>query len=165
MPNEIQVRVNFSTGEVELTGDAGRVQEWWERLDPDVAEFRSRFAGRASADNLERGSANPARVTREKSLAIPDAFGEFIHQFPPTLTDIERVLIAGYFAQASDQDNTFNTGTVNELLLQQGVRLTNPSSSIRRNVDSRRVILLGAGHFRVSQAGVEHLEHLKERQS
>jgi hypothetical protein len=164
MAEQIRVRVCFSAGEVEIGGEADRVREWWDLLEADVSEFRKRFTGGAIPPSPASPSVtSPERPTRGNTLAVAATFGEFVHQFPPNVTDIERALIAGLFIQSGDANNNFTTGGVNELLLQQGVRLTNASASIRRNVDARRAIMLGSGQFRVSQAGIEYLARLQAR--
>jgi hypothetical protein len=160
MAEQTRIRVSFSAGEIELAGTDENVREWWKSFEEDVAQFRARFAqggGAPPGANQDRG--------RASRPAVPENFGEYLHQFPTDITDIEKALVAGFFAQAQDENNSFTTGSVNELLIQQGVRLANPSSSIRRNVDARRAILLGGGQFRVSQTGTEYLARLQERQT
>src|SRR5205807_1065584 len=98
------------------------------------------------------------------TIDVPDTFGEFLHRFSADITDIERALVAGAFAQAQSESSSFTTAEVNELLLQQGVRLTNASASVKRNVDARRAIILGGGQFRVSQSGMQHLASIQATQ-
>ena len=90
-------------------------------------------------------------------------FGEFYHQFPSDLTDQDRVLLAGFFCQRTNTDTSFTTSAANELLREHGVRPANPSQSIRRLRDARRLFPVANGAFRVSEAGVRYLEELRAR--
>lgn len=166
MADEVRVRINFSTGEIEISGSSNVVREWWQLLDGDITQMRQRFAGQVTGALVRAADVNAAiqRGDRSGLLAVPENFGEFLHQFPSEMTDIEKALVAGYFVQSRDASNSFATGPVNELLLQQAVRLTNPSASIKRNIDARRAILLGGGQFRVSQIGIDYLRRLLERE-
>jgi hypothetical protein len=70
------------------------------------------------------------------------------------------MLAAGYFAQATSSDDTFATAEANKRLLEQGIKLGNPSQCVRQSLVAKRVFLVARGRFRVSQHGRVHLRQL-----
>jgi hypothetical protein len=94
---------------------------------------------------------------------LPELFGEYYGEFRPALSDTEKMLVAASFVQAKDQDHTFTTKDANQLLLDQNVKVGNPSESVRRLAQAKRVFVATGGEFRVSASGFEHLESLKSK--
>jgi len=144
-----------------VTGTAQFVQEWFERLWPE-------FSGQATVDDsgTDEGSGglvDPPQRTGGTQGGLPETFGEFYHLFPTDLSDQDKVLVAAYFVQRTSEDNSFSTGAASELLRGQGVRPANPSQSIRRLRDARRLFPVANGAFRVSETGVRHLDELRDR--
>ena len=73
-------------------------------------------------------------------------------------TDVDRMLVAGYFAQQSGADNGFATGD-NHLPTEQGVKVGNPSQCVKQNLLAKRVFK-HQGRYRVSQIGLDYLRQL-----
>src|SRR5205814_672636 len=92
--------------------------------------------------------------------AVPDVFGEFLQKFRSSLSDVERVLIAAAFAQERDPSRVFTRKMVNQLLLDQNFKVSNPSERIRRLIGTKRAFSVGNGSFRISANGFEHLKTL-----
>lgn len=88
------------------------------------------------------------------------SFGEYFHKLSKTATDLEKILIAGHFAQTKSTDNTFTTREASSLLLEQAVKLPNASTSLKRNVRSKHLIVISKGKFRVSQEGLDYINKL-----
>lgn len=116
-----------------------------------------------SAGGISGGSSS---APPSKPPALPEggaaglSFGEFIHPFASDITDVDRALIAAVYAQQQSEDSTFATNDVSELLKEQGIRLSNPSMSIRRNMVAKRIFSMSKGKYRVSREGLAHLEAL-----
>jgi hypothetical protein len=137
------------------------VREWFERLWPEFSgEQKAGTAELVSPEEAGRPDNSPERVPARSGSSVPDTFGEFYHLFPTNLTDQDKVLLAGYYVQLTSADNSFTTGAANELLRDQGVRPANPSQSIRRSRDARRLFPVPNG-FRVSEMGVRYLDELR----
>jgi hypothetical protein len=86
-------------------------------------------------------------------------FGEVLHSLPNSATGPDRMLLAGSYAQLASADNTFSTGEANQLLLGQGVKLSNPSQALKNAIAAKRVFKVGK-RYRVSKSGEEHLKSL-----
>jgi hypothetical protein len=94
----------------------------------------------------------------------PEVFGEFYSEFRSDVTDIDKVLIAGAFIQGKESDRTFTTKAANQLLLGQGIKVTNASENVRRLLQTKRAFVVSDGKFRVSASGFEYLKTLKAAQ-
>jgi hypothetical protein len=154
--DNVRLKISFSAREIEIDGSSAVVDAWFERLDP----YLRQFAGNAGPEQRLNVDAPEAREDVEASL--PAVFGEYLHEFPVSITDVDRALISGHFTQAHDAENAFTTRQVAENLREQGVRLSNPSEAVRRNLLARRVFKVAEGRFRVSQIGIDHLRQLRD---
>src|SRR5689334_10952301 len=133
----VSLEVDCKQKKFAISGSPDVVREWFDRLWPQ-------FLGNAAVNDLDADAERGGITDRSQGAAgpagaLPETFGEFYHRFPTDLTDQDRVLLAGYFVQRTSEGNSFSTGAANELLRQQGVRPANPSQSIRRLRDARRV--------------------------
>ena len=148
----VRLRINLSSGEMEVEGPEAFVQHYSSTFD----ELLERLRSGTSANNLVSGT----DAKRVPGNDVPTSFGEYLLQLPRSSSDVERMLAAGHFAQLQTDSNSFSTGEANKLLLEQGVRLANPSDAVGKNLKAKRVFVVQKGRYRVSQAGVEHLHKL-----
>ena len=144
-----RLRINLTQREFEVEGSeafvrsfATRVEELLELLDVVPAP--------------EAGSHTPPAV----EAADLGTFGEFMLRLPGTATDVDRMLAAGWFVQATGADDTFTTAEANRRLTEQGVKLGNPSQCVKQSLLAKRVFLVSKGRYRVSQQGRAHLRQL-----
>ena len=146
-----KVRINLAQREFEVEGSESFVRAYAEQLDQLLARLTEQSAAAPKA----RG---PASVDND---ALPDTgtFGELLQRLPRTATDVDRMLVAGYFAQQRAGDNGFATGEANTLLTEQGVKVGNPSQCVKQNLLAKRVFK-HQGRYRVSQIGLDHLRQL-----
>jgi hypothetical protein len=158
MSEDTRVRISLNAGDLEVQGSeafvgqyASAIQELIARLKDGQAHQGSREggAGRAGAGPAAGGA--PALGRRE--------FGEVLHGLPNKVTGPDQILIAGAFAQEASGDNTFSTGEANQLLIGQGVKLSNPSQALKNAIAAKRVFKVGA-RYRVSKTGEQHLQSL-----
>ena len=169
-PMNQRLRISFQDQEIELEGSTDFVERW-------APELRSWLAGSASDTSLSSKpkptNSTPVTTSISDTAAhLPDreaavngtpsgfSFGEFMHQFPRQVTDVDRMLIAGLYVQRHTQDDCFSTASANSLLLDQGFKVGNASQSVKQNVTARRAFRVTNGRYRVSSEGEDYLKRL-----
>jgi hypothetical protein len=146
-----KLRINLAQREFEVEGSENFVRAYAERLDQLLEWLTQQTAAAA-------GSLPPVRTDGD-GLAVADSFGELLQRLPRTATDVDRMLVAGYFAQQGGADSNFATGEANHLLTEQGVKVGNPSQCVKQNLVAKRVFK-HQGRYRVSQIGLDYLRQL-----
>ena len=146
-----KLRINLVQREFEVEGSESFVRTYAERLD----QLLGRLMQQPGAAPGAPGSARPDG----DALPGTGTFGELLHRLPRAATDVDRMLVAGYFAQQRGADNGFATGEANTLLTEQGVKVGNPSQCVKLNLLAKRVFK-HQGRYRVSQIGLDHLRQL-----
>ena len=146
-----KLRINLAQREFEVEGSETFVKTYAERLDQLLGRLTEQPA--AAAKPL-----TPARPDGD-DLPSTGTFGELLQRLPRAATDVDRMLVAGYFAQQRGADNGFATGEANTLLTEQGVKVGNPSQCVKQNLVAKRVFR-HQGRYRVSQQGIDHLRQL-----
>ena len=152
--NTFRFRVNLTTKEFEVCGTEEFVREFVERIDQFVS------AKSLTAEMLPVATSNLSSGDSDS----PASFGEYMQKFSTGLSDVDRILIAGYFCQLQSEQNIFRTSDANELLKEQGYKVANPAQCVIRNKMNRRVFPDGRGIFKVSQLGIEHINGLMQDQ-
>jgi hypothetical protein len=148
-----RLRVNLAQSEFEVEGSETFVRTYAERFDA----LLDRLGHGAPLDEPPAAAAQPPRAPQ---LSLDGAsLGELLHHLPRSATDVDRMLLAGHIAQSRSADNSFSTGEANTLLTEQGVKIGNPSQSVKQNVVARRVFR-HQRRYRVSQIGLDHLAQL-----
>jgi hypothetical protein len=145
---QTKLRVNLAQREFEVAGSEAFVREYAERIEL-LLERLANGAGPMLA------AAEPAPA-READTELGE-FGAFIQRLPGTATEVDTMLAAGYYSQVNSADDTFATAEANKRLLEQGIKLGNPSQCVRQSLVAKRVFLVARGRFRVSQHGRAHL--------
>lgn len=153
-----KVRINLTTREFEVEGTESFVVEFTKTVGSLLDSLGSsppdpRVSSVSSPTSLEAPLANPNRGDTN----LPDNFGEYFHLVPKGTVERDLMLIAGYFAQSQAADASFATGDASKLLLDQGVKISNPSMCISRNIGAKYLMQLGKRKFRVSREGIEHI--------
>jgi len=135
------------TGELEIEGAATVVGEWWEKIWPQLG------GSAAGAKAAAAGAVHPRHLSAIPASngdgELPDVFGEFFNEFRADVTDVDKMLIAGAFVQAKDPDRAFTTKHANQLLMDQNVKLTNPSECVRSLIRTKRTFVVSNGKFLV----------------
>jgi len=152
--DSVSVRVNFGSKEVEVAGSNQEVVEWWERLAPILADLAHSPSSSAKKTDTAPGDSSVGKQS------TPESFGEYFHEFPSSITDVEKMLVAAFFAQTTEADTCFTTGQASKLLSDQGIKLGNPSQCVKQNAEKKHVFAHN-GKYRVSKSGIEHLNSLK----
>jgi hypothetical protein len=151
--DRMKVRANRATGELEIEGPASAVEAWWTKLWPELNSGEIS----ASAKGPKARSATGGRSAGE----LPEIFGEFFSEFRADITEGDKVLVAGAFVQGRDSERIFTTKSVNQLLLDQNIKVANASLSVRRLIEAKRAFVVSDGKFRISTGGFDHLKSLK----
>ena len=166
MDQRTRLKINLTSREFEVEGGEAFVRAYAERFEellgamiaePSPAE-PPRAHPTATAGDGAGGSAGGGAQDRAKPAL--GSFGEFIQALPKSGTDYDKMLAAGFFAQSRSGDNSFSTGDANNLLLEQGIKVGNPSQCVKQNLNARRVFAVQRGRYRVSQPGVDHLRQM-----
>ncbi|MDH3662261.1 MAG: hypothetical protein OEU92_19905 [Alphaproteobacteria bacterium] len=155
-----RLKINLSAGEFEVEGSEAFVERYAERID-------ALFAGLAGSGSAEPVLPTPATVTLNANSSngaaiqgsAPAHIGEWLEHMPRSATDVDRMLLSGYFAQLRSGDQSFGTGEANALLTDQGIKVGNPSQCVKQNLVAKRVFK-HQRRYRVSQTGLEQLRQL-----
>lgn len=170
MADSAKFKLNLRTREVEIEGSEEFVERQIQQLET-IFEFLARNepegdSSEEEASPVDEDLANKAAVkTSPKSGDMPATFGEWMHSFKAELNDLDKALITARFVQAQSTDNDFKTSEVNNSLKEHGIKLSNPSVTLKRLGDrkflfqTRKVGKLR--YMRVSTEGQKHLESLK----
>ena len=100
-----KLRINISAGEIEIEGTEAFVREHIDRFE-ELLEFLKK---RPQVAPVPQKIALPEQAPVAAKAAMPEALGEYLQQFPKSMTGVDRVLVAAYFTQSHDPDNSFTT--------------------------------------------------------
>jgi hypothetical protein len=147
-----RVRINLSQREFEVEGSEAFVRSFAARIEELLAAIDTTApADLPDPPETPRGAeANPTF----------GSFGEFILRLPSSSTDVDKMLAAGFYMQSTSVDDAFGTSDANKRLLEQGIKLGNPSQCVKQSLLAKRVFVVGKGRYRVSQPGRGHLRQL-----
>jgi hypothetical protein len=148
-----RLRINLAEREFEVEGSEAFVRAYAERFDALLARLDA--GAEAAPDAGPEPRPAPAPADRQGA----ETFGEVLHRLPKSASDVDRILLAGHFAQRRSPDASFSTGEANELLTEQGIKVGNPSQCVKQNLVAKRVFK-HLRRYRVSQIGVDHLRQL-----
>lgn len=158
MTDQARVRISLSTGDLEVEGTEDFVRQYSDSISTLIGRLEELPIQRVSPPAEAVGSSTPA-AAKPASAAEQREFGEVLHSLPSNASGSDRILVAGSYSQLASGDNTFSTGEANQLLLGQGVKLSNPSQALKNAIASKRVFKVGK-RYRVSNTGEEHLKSL-----
>lgn len=175
MSKPARARINFKTGEVELEGSEQFVQDQLANIDA-IAEYMALLATNNSVDEESITEQEEIAIAAEEEeeklssvgeqeLQIPSTFGEWFHRFRNEINDLEKALVTAYYVQKQSPQNDFKTSEVNKFLQDHGVKLPNPSTSLKRLAEKKLIFQTRKSgklrYMRVSSDGVKHLKSLR----
>jgi hypothetical protein len=158
---EAKIRININSQEFEIQGTekfVGSYSATIEQFISLLSPSKSPLSTGVTLPSIESPKTIGTSYRLEDSL--PETFGEYFYLLRDDANENDKLLAAGRFAQSTSEDNSFGTGTGSHLLLDQGVKLANPSTSIKRLVKQRYVIMLSKGKYRVSPDGLNRLKEI-----
>lgn len=170
-----KAKINFKTGEVEFEGSEQFVEKQLNNIDA-IAEYIALLIPNNSTDEVDEIEQEEIAAVAEEEeerlvtvgeqdLHVPDTFGEWLHGFKDDANDLDKALITAFYVQKQAPNNDFKTSEVNQSLQDHGIKLSNPSSSLKRLASkkllfqTRKVGKLK--YMRVSADGVKHLKTLR----
>lgn len=155
-----RLKINLSQGEFEVEGSEAFVERYAERIDALFAGLaKGRSEPPAMAPAQANGSDKPGRPVSAAAARAPEHLGEWLEHLPRSSTDVDRMLLAGYYVQIRSSDQCFGTGEANALLTDQGIKVGNPSQCVKQNLVAKRVFKHHR-RYRVSQTGLDQLRLL-----
>ncbi len=156
-----RLKINLFQGEFEVEGSEAFVQRYAERIDDLFSRLHQgeRGEGPVTLSAVAAPSASLSEVNGQSTIDAPGHIGEWLEHLPRSSTDVDRMLLAGYFAQLRSGDQSFGTGEANTLLTDQGIKVGNPSQCVKQNLVAKRVFR-HQRRYRVSQTGLDQLRQL-----
>lgn len=168
MSETAKFKLNLKTGEVEIEGSEEFVERQIQQLETLIESVglrtQQRGEGLESAQ-LEASEHPTPQQLASKEEQPPASFGEWMHTFRADITEMDKALITARYVQSQSPENDFKTSEVNKSLKDHGIKLSNPSSCLKRLGEKKLMFQtrkVGALRFmRVSVDGQKHLESLK----
>lgn len=155
---EASVRISLSAGELEIRGSEDFVAKYDGVVDELLDKLRdvpvTSVATNVTAPNGSSGGGGGATNGGE----LPP-FGEMLHRLPSDATGTDRILLAGLYAQRDSADSTFATAEANKMLIEQGIKLSNPTQSLNNAQSAKRVFKVGK-RWKVAKPGEDHLKSM-----
>lgn len=162
---ENDVSISIGPESVSVTGS-------WERIAssfPELIEAARVIASKASSTSnpecrtLIRVSDTNLAESGVSQNDDGEMFGEFFSQFPEEISDSESVMVAALYADKETGQSGFRTRDVSRLLTEQRIKLSNPSTNLKRHLKAKRLFAVGNGEFRVSKSGLKFVEELAQK--
>lgn len=152
-----RIRVNLNTREIEIEGSEDFIKTNTDKFDNYLHALRNEpapggFTGRQGKTNGE-----------EPRKPKPGSFAEYYQRLPKGAKKGDKILLAAYYSQMKNPDNTFTTRETTKLLSAQNVKLSNPSQYIKNSINSNRMELLQKGRYRLTKEGIEHVNMMLSR--
>jgi hypothetical protein len=171
MSDAAKFKLNLKTREVEIEGSEEFVSRQIQNLESifnflnaepeDEADFQDR-----TGEKVQSGEVG-GKTDDTSNGRLPATFGEFMHSFDTDRNDLEKALITARFVQSQSSTNDFKTSEINNALKDHGIKLSNPSVSLKRLAEkkflfqTRKVGKLR--YMRVSVEGQAFLDTIKTK--
>ncbi len=146
-----RIRIAVGDRELELEGSAEFISQYDEVTAVLLHAIKEPGATRADAP---RRQPKPSGGGGDE---VGGEFGEELGRLPKSASQTDQMLLAGLFAQRSSEDNAFVTKEASGLLLEQSIKIGNPSQCMTNNMGAKRVFKVAGSKYRVSKSGEEYL--------
>jgi hypothetical protein len=162
MSETAKFRLNLQTGEIEIEGSEDFVERQINGL-----EALLELIGPVDdpADEFEEETGGDGENPPKNGDGMPTTFGEYLHSFKSDINDLEKALVTARFVQHESATNDFKTSEVNKSLKDHGIKLSNPSVSLKRLIQKKYLFQTRKVgkliYMRVSTDGQKYLESLK----
>ena len=152
MANEARIRINLNQREIEVAGEQEFVERYADQLQAMIERLLE-LPQVASA-------ASPPSTTDTPTDDSLGSFGEYLHRLPSSATEVDKILAAGNYCERQSTDRCFTTAQANRRLVEQGIKVGNPSQCVKQSLNAKRLIVLTKGVYRVSLEGRSYLRQL-----
>ncbi|WP_314093980.1 hypothetical protein [Microbacterium foliorum] len=165
MPEEAgstsRVHINLSSGELDIRGSEEFVSQYADSIEDLLQRLRTEPIPAAAPVAPVLGSPDLASIETSK-VAQPstrlEPFGEALHTLA-SKSGTDQILLAGYYVSEASGDGTFATAEANKLLIEQGIKLSNASQSLKNVLAAKRVFKVGS-RYKVARSGIDFLKSM-----
>lgn len=169
-----RVKINLKTGEIEFEGSQEFVESQMDNLESIIdllssnveeRDFVSTHYNEDSGEDAEDNIADTENSETLPELTVPESFGEWMHKFKEGINGIDKALVTAYYVQNQAPKNDFKTIEVNQSLKDHGIKLANPSKSLK-SLEGKKYLFQTRKEgpkirfMRVSQDGIKFLKTL-----
>lgn len=157
-----RIRISLTAGELEIEGPESFVSQYEESIAAVLERLREEGVVAVAAPPQQpavvAASNGAAESAPAPAAASEEPFGEVLHSLN-TKSGTDQILLAGHYVGKGSADGTFSTTEAHKLLIEQGVKLSNASQSLKNNLSAKRAFKVGS-RFKISKAGIDHLNTL-----
>ncbi|WP_299537138.1 hypothetical protein [Ulvibacterium sp.] len=164
MDEKSKIRINLTSREFEIEGSEEFIAKYNETIDSFLDKIYSSDSSQnsqSSGENSTLGEAvetNKVRSSDSMDSISELSFGELYHKLPNSAKDVDKILLAGYYAQLLSEERIFSTREASNLLVEQGVKLSNASAFMKSNMSTKKVFKHKGG-YRVSDTGIAYIKN------
>ncbi|MES1182088.1 MAG: hypothetical protein ABUL44_04765 [Flavobacterium sp.] len=161
----IRVRINLNSREFETEGDQEIIFKNFGELLKEYLEIikkESKEKPKSQDGENKRIMKEAVVEVKNRDESIPDNFGEYYNRFSKNLSNVDKLLLAGYYVQSTNDSKSFTISEAAQLLLEQGVKLSNANAFNKSNNDTKRIFKLAGKNFRVSDIGIEYIKTINQ---
>jgi hypothetical protein len=168
--NQMRLRINLESREFEVEGDTSYIDD---RFGKDIDEYTSLIKQQRKAQAVQpTETAKPLDVMNisptydlshfEKKSLVPASFGEYFSRFAKGISIVDKLLLSCYFVQSTNTEKVFTLKEAADLLIDQGVKLSNPNAFNKANTETKRVFKLSGKNYKVSEIGIAYINELSK---
>ena len=163
MAETTRIKLNLRNGEIEIEGSEAFVEKQIENLETLLELIRT---NKGATLNLDEGGDTGGEGTgTSDDNGIPSTFGEWMHLFKTDLNDLDKALITARYVQHESQSNDFKTAEINKSLKDHGIKLANPSATLKRLISKKYLFqtrkIGKLIYMRLSVDGQKYLDSIK----
>lgn len=166
---ENKARIHLKAGEIEFTieGSPDYVSKQYKEMAVNLQLNDSLTTD--DETNQKPDSPKRTRTTttkKKKSLqATTQDFSQWLENLPENLKNRDKVLIAGYFNQLRSKEHVFCVRDINKTLENQGIKITNPYSTINNAMKSQDLLKQVSQegrqkYFQLTRKGEKYIRNL-----
>jgi hypothetical protein len=157
----LRIRINLVDREFEADGDSEYIMSRFGDFISECMEIIKEKDDISAENKSPDLSKDTPSLRGDRNPSFPDSFGEYFSRFNRNTNNVEKLLIAGFFVQNRNSEGKFFTlKDVNEILLDTGIKLSNPSVFLSQNIATKRVFKVTGKNYRVSDSGAEYIQNL-----
>ncbi len=120
-------------------------------------------AGRAAKKAAAKPAARATKPAKKAAAPAGEGVKEFatlLKKLPEKVSDVDRLLVAGYYVQSASGDHHFTTRDANKLLEAAGAKIRNAAQAAKANIGAKRLVKVDRGRFRFTDEGLAYVKSL-----